>query len=125
MTRAFLHQLFYLRNSFKESAGNDAGQGIDPYHAAAILDLKRGWTGINNVLKINYAFKRSRAHCLCPSSLVSNQKWRLRDKGLFNEIFVPFIHLSNRIMWSGYKLETSHMAYVKESGHFSPTVFCN
>ena len=29
---------------------------IDPYHAAAMLDLKRGWTGINNVLKINYAF---------------------------------------------------------------------
>ena len=29
---------------------------IDPYHAVTILDLKRGWTGINNVLKINYAF---------------------------------------------------------------------
>ena len=29
---------------------------IDPYHAAAMLDLKRGWTGINNELKINYAF---------------------------------------------------------------------
>ena len=26
------------------------------YHAAAMLDLKRGWTGINNELKINYAF---------------------------------------------------------------------
>lgn len=32
--------------------------GIDPYHAAAILSLKRGWTGINNVLIINYAFLR-------------------------------------------------------------------
>ena len=21
---------------------------IDPYHAAAILDLKQGWTGVNN-----------------------------------------------------------------------------
>ena len=28
---------------------------IDPYLAAAILDLKRDWTGISNVLKINYA----------------------------------------------------------------------
>ena len=25
---------------------------IGPYHAAAILDLKRDWTGINNVLKL-------------------------------------------------------------------------
>ena len=24
---------------------------IDPYHLAAILDLKRGWMGINNELK--------------------------------------------------------------------------
>ena len=29
---------------------------MDPYQAVAILDLKRGWTGINNVIKINYAF---------------------------------------------------------------------
>ena len=29
---------------------------IDPYHATAILNLKQGWTGINSVLKINYAF---------------------------------------------------------------------
>jgi len=29
--------------------------GIDPYHTAAMLDLKQGWTGINNELKINYA----------------------------------------------------------------------
>ena len=56
--------------------------GIDPYHAAALLNLKRGWTGINNVLKINYAFLRWRVHCLCPSSLVSNPKCRVRDKGL-------------------------------------------
>ena len=27
----------------------------DPYQAAAILHLKRGWTGINNALKIIYA----------------------------------------------------------------------
>lgn len=32
--------------------------GIDPYHVVAILNLKRGWTGINNVLIINYAFLR-------------------------------------------------------------------
>ena len=32
---------------------------IDPYQAAVILDLKRGWMGINNVLKIinNYSPK--------------------------------------------------------------------
>ena len=29
---------------------------VDPYHTVAILDLKRGWTGINNVLRITYAF---------------------------------------------------------------------
>ena len=28
---------------------------IDPYLAAAILDLKRDWTGISNVVKIYYA----------------------------------------------------------------------
>ena len=39
------------------------------------------WTLSETVLKINYAFKRWRAHCLCPSSLVSNPKWRLADKG--------------------------------------------
>ena len=32
------------------------------------------------LLKINFAFKRWRAHCLCPSSLVSNPKRRLGDK---------------------------------------------
>ena len=46
------------------------------------MDLKRGWTGINNAFKINYAFLRWRRHCLCPSSLVSNPKWRLRNEGL-------------------------------------------
>ena len=25
-----------------------------PYHAAAILDLKRGWTGINNVRALSF-----------------------------------------------------------------------
>ena len=55
---------------------------IDPYHAAAMLDLKRGWTGISNELKINYAFERWRAYCLCPFTLDSNPKWRRRDKGL-------------------------------------------
>ena len=33
------------------------------------------------LLKINVAFKRWRAHCLCPTSLVSNPKWRLGNKG--------------------------------------------
>jgi len=56
--------------------------GIDPRHAAATLNPKRGWTGINNVLKINYAFLRWRVHCLCPSSLVSGPGCRVRDKGL-------------------------------------------
>ena len=37
---------------------------IDPYDAAAILDLKRDWTGINNVLKLPKM----------ASSLVSNPK---------------------------------------------------
>ena len=75
----------------KDLFGNLASRSsrIDPYHAAAILDSKRGWTGINIVLKIYYAFQRSRARCLCPSSLVSNQKWRLRDKGLLRVLQVP------------------------------------
>ena len=49
-----------------------------PYHAAATLDLKRGWTGCNNSHVI------SRTHCLCPFSLVSNLKWRLRGDGLLS-----------------------------------------
>ena len=38
------------------------------------------WTLSETILKINFAFKRWRVHCLCPSSLVSNPKWRLGDK---------------------------------------------
>ena len=75
----------------KDLFGNLASRSsrIDPYHAAAILDSKRGWTFINIVLKIYYAFQRSRVRCLCPSSLVSNQKWRPRDKGLLRVLQVP------------------------------------
>lgn len=29
---------------------------IDPHQAAAILDLKPGWRGLNNALKVNCAF---------------------------------------------------------------------
>ena len=47
------------------------------------LDLKRGWTGINNVHAIFRMHNLFWVHCLCPSSLVSNPKWRLRDKGLW------------------------------------------
>ena len=28
---------------------------IDPFHAAAILDLKEGWTGIKNALNLKMA----------------------------------------------------------------------
>ena len=54
----------------------------DPYHVAAILDLKRGWMGINNAHAIFRMHNSFRVHCLCRSSLFSDPKWRLRDKGL-------------------------------------------
>ena len=57
---------------------------IDPYHAAAIMDLKRGSTGINNTHAIFRMHNLFWVHCLCPSSLVLNPKWRLRDEGLLN-----------------------------------------
>ena len=55
---------------------------MDPYYAAAILDLKRGLTGISNTHAIFRMHNLFWVHCLCSSSLVSNPTWRLRDKGL-------------------------------------------
>ena len=94
---------------------------IDPYHAVAILDLKRGWTGMKIAKMANdpccvprfnnntcyhsgkdlsyFNFPRDkqkrkltpslecivyviRVRYLCPSSLISNPKWVLSDKGL-------------------------------------------
>ena len=46
---------------------------IDPYHVPDILDLKRGWTGINNAHAIFRMHNLFRVRCLCPSTLVSNQ----------------------------------------------------
>ena len=54
----------------------------DPYHAAAIFDSKRGWTGMNNARAIFRMHNLFWVHCLCLPSLVSNPKWRLRDKDL-------------------------------------------
>ena len=54
-----------------------------PYHAAAILDLKRGWTGINNAHAIFWMHNLFWVQCLCPSSSRFKSKWRLRDKGLW------------------------------------------
>ena len=42
--------------SLGESKRESLQHKIDHYHAAAVLDLKRGWTGIDNELKIKYAF---------------------------------------------------------------------
>ena len=43
----------------------------DLHHAAAILDLKWGSTGINNTHVISKMHNLFWVHCLCPSSLVS------------------------------------------------------
>ena len=52
---------------------------IDHYHVPDILDLKRGWTGINNAYAIFRMHNLFCVHCLCPSRIVSNSKWRLRE----------------------------------------------
>ena len=44
----------------------------DPYHVPDILDLKRGWMGINNAHAIFRMHNLFCVHCLCPSSLNSN-----------------------------------------------------
>ena len=64
---------------------------IDPYHVPDILDLKRGWTGINNAHAIFRMHNLFLVYCLCPSSLVSNSKWRLR------ELIEFLVSLSNKL----------------------------
>ena len=63
----------------------------DPYHVRDILDLKRGWTGINNAHAIFRMHDLFWVHCLCPSSLNSNSKWRLR------ELIEFLVSLSNKL----------------------------
>ena len=63
----------------------------DPYHVPDILDLKRGWTGIDNAHAIFRMHNLFCVHCLCPSSLNSNSKWRLR------ELIEFLVSLSNKL----------------------------
>ena len=53
---------------------------IDLYHGAAILDLKRGWTGIRNVIQNKLCILKMVCALFMP--VKPRFKSKMRDKGL-------------------------------------------
>ena len=91
---------------------------IDRYHVPDILDLKRGWTGINNAHVIFRMHNLFWVNCLCPSTLVSNQLahkdtyWRVWIQKCQNELWMS---AATGQMLARRKIKRRHISKKNES----------